>query len=214
MFTTVIWDWNGTLLDDVDACIDAENTLLKARGMSLISKARYREVFTFPVIEYYRRCGFTFENETFESVANQYNAEYMERSRACGLFGDAIETLERLRGYGLAQILLTASSKDTLREQLKAFDIARYFNAMIAQKDALARGKTESARLLMRERDIDPRGVVLIGDTEHDGEVARALGAACVLVPRGHHGRERLLECGAVVADSLIAAADWIACGL
>ncbi|MDR2657707.1 MAG: HAD family hydrolase [Oscillospiraceae bacterium] len=214
MFTTVIWDWNGTLLDDVDACIDAENVLLKARGMSLINKARYHEVFTFPVIEYYRSCGFTFENETFEVVAEQYTAEYKERSRSCGLFVDAVETLERLRMRGLAQILLTASSEDLLLEQLKAFDIARYFDAMIAQKDFLARGKTESARAFMRERDIDPRGAVMIGDTEHDAEVARALGAACVLVPRGHHGLERLRGCGAVLADSLVDAGDWIASGL
>ncbi|GHU67098.1 putative phosphatase [Clostridia bacterium] len=210
MITTVIWDWNGTLLDDVDACIDTENTLLSARGMLLIDKARYREIFTFPVIEYYRSCGFTFENETYEAVSDEYVAGYMERNKSCGLFGDAVSALESLRQAGLVQILLTASHEDMLLEQLKAFDIERYFDAMIAQRDAFAVGKTGSARQFMSERGINPREAVLIGDTVHDCDVARAIGAECLLVPRGHHTRERLCGCGGIVTDGLTQAAQWI----
>ncbi|MDR1598884.1 MAG: HAD hydrolase-like protein [Oscillospiraceae bacterium] len=215
MFSTVIWDWNGTLLDDVDACVETGNAMLEARGMPALDTARYREIFTFPVIDYYRRAGFTFESETFEDVAAQYTSWYMERSRECRLFRDAIQALETLRGAGLTQILLTASHEDMLLAQLKAFDISRYFEAMVARKDALARGKAESARRLIRERGIDPRQTALIGDTEHDHDVADALGAACALVPRGHHGRGRLesrlnAPGRVVIADNLIEAAGWV----
>ncbi|GHU71138.1 putative phosphatase [Clostridia bacterium] len=210
---TIIWDWNGTLLDDVDACVDAENSLLADRHMPPIDLVKYHEMFSFPVIDYYRRVGFTFENETFAAVSDQYNERYLELSRTCKLFDDAVSALELLRSTGFSQILVTAASEDLLRAQLTPFDIANYFEAMIAQKDGFGHGKTESARLYLVEHNIDPSEIVMIGDTEHDREVADSLGAACVLVPRGHHSRERLLNHNGkngIVKANLIDAARWI----
>ena len=57
-YRTIIWDWNGTLLDDVDISIAATNMLLEERGLPLLDKKRYQEVFDFPVKDYYARIGF------------------------------------------------------------------------------------------------------------------------------------------------------------
>ncbi|MDR0396069.1 MAG: HAD hydrolase-like protein [Oscillospiraceae bacterium] len=220
MFSTVAWDWNGTLLDDLDAAVGAVNALLEARGLAALDNARYKEIFTFPVIDFYRRAGFAFEIESFEDVAARFVESYMKQSRTCRLFDDAPRALERLREAGLSQVLLTASYEQMLLAQLSAFDIKDCFDELIAQKDALARGKTDSARLYMRDKGIDPREMVLIGDSEHDCDVADELGAACILVPRGHHGRDRLearmKRSGSqgVVLDNLTDAAEWIVDGL
>jgi phosphoglycolate phosphatase len=198
------------------ACVDTENSLLKARGKPLITADRYREIFQFPVINYYLACGFTFEDETYEAVSDEYTAGYIDRSRGCGLFHDAEKALDTLRGAGLNQALLTASSETLLRAQMKPFGIAHYFSAIIAQDNVLARGKLESGIRFMRERGIDPDKTVLIGDTEHDCEVARELGASALLVPRGHHTAERLQAAheacggGGGIVPTLTDAAEWI----
>ena len=51
----IVWDWNGTLLDDRWLCIEAINIVLRSRGMPLVSNKNYRDVFCFPVIEYYEK---------------------------------------------------------------------------------------------------------------------------------------------------------------
>ena len=63
----LIWDWNGTILDDTRLCIDIENELLRERGMPEITEAWYLSHFTFPVRRYYAKMGYTFETESFES---------------------------------------------------------------------------------------------------------------------------------------------------
>lgn len=55
---TIIWDWNGTLFNDIDICIESINLLLFERGIDQIDKKRYLEVFDFPVRDYYERIGF------------------------------------------------------------------------------------------------------------------------------------------------------------
>ena len=72
----VIWDWNGTLLDDVDACVQAINLLLEPRGLAPMTRARYHREFTFPVRRYYDTMGFDFSAETFDDVAVEYHQAY------------------------------------------------------------------------------------------------------------------------------------------
>ncbi len=57
----LIWDWNGTLLDDVTLCNDCLNQLLEAHGYpQRYDRAGYRELFGFPIEDYYRCAGFDF----------------------------------------------------------------------------------------------------------------------------------------------------------
>jgi hypothetical protein len=59
-YKNIIWDWNGTLLNDITICIKSMNILLKERTLPLISEDKYRDIFTFPVRNYYEQLGFDF----------------------------------------------------------------------------------------------------------------------------------------------------------
>jgi len=182
--------------------------MLAERGLPAIDRVRYQEIFGFPVIDYYGRAGFTFETETYESVAAIYNERYMNRARTCPLFPDAVAALDKLSG--LRQIVLSAAETALLLSQIEPFGIAEYFEKIIGQDNVYAHGKTDAALHWMHEEGIDPASAVLIGDTTHDSDVARALGCGCVLVPNGHHDRARLSGCGCHIAASLTEAAEWI----
>ena len=77
MIETVIWDWNGTLLDDLSVSFEATNRLLAANGRAPLADLDcYRAVFSFPVIDYYRRIGFDFDQLPFDQLAQQYMSKF------------------------------------------------------------------------------------------------------------------------------------------
>ena len=114
----ILWDWNGTLLDDVDLCVDALNRLLAGFGYpQRYDHERYRAIFGFPIEEYYVRAGFDFTKHSFAELAEKYMEDYVPASAACPLADGAIDALEAFKAAGLRQVILSASNLDTLRRQ-------------------------------------------------------------------------------------------------
>ena len=189
METTVVWDWNGTLLDDVDACVRAMNRMLRRRKMPAIDLAGYRDRFGFPVIDYYRGLGFDLRRERFETLALEYVREYRSASVGVRLQPGAAETLSRLRDLGCRQVILSAMEATALREQVSGQGVLGYFDGIIGSETIHAFGKIPAARGFFGPGG--PRGRVLVGDTYHDYEVAASLGCPCVLVRNGHQNLDR-----------------------
>ena len=173
----VIWDWNGTLFDDAHLCVDVMNRLLAARGLPLLTPERYQELFGFPVVDYNRRLGFDFAREPFEQVGSEFMAGYERRRLEGALRPEAPAVLAAFRRAGAGQSVLSAYRSDTLAELVAHFGIRGFFEAVIGGDDHYARGKTEQGLAGMRRSGVAPGEVLLIGDTVHDFEVARAMGA-------------------------------------
>ena len=118
MYKTIIWDWNGTLLNDLDLSIDAVNILLRDRGLPLLSVERYKEIFRFPVIDYYRDAGFDFEKEPFEIPARQYVKLYYGRENETKLFPDVVDTLTYFKNNNFKQYVLSAMENGNLERMV------------------------------------------------------------------------------------------------
>lgn len=199
----VIWDWNGTLVDDVSATLAAINRMLSARGLPSLEVARYREVFDFPVRRYYERLGFDFDRERFEYTCDEYFTHYGQLWPACQLRAGAREALARTSALGLSHSVLSATEHSMLRAQAEHHQLHELIDAWIGVDDTLARGKLAEGRAWLARQALDPAQVVLVGDTLHDLEVARELGVECVLLEGGHHSSERLRASGAHVCSEL-----------
>lgn len=200
----IIWDWNGTLFDDIATGPAIINQMLTKRGKQpLRDLEQYREIFQFPVENYYRAAGLDFSNETFESMAADYIALYPVVSQDCGLMEGAKEALEAFRQTGFDQNILSASEQGLLERQLVRLGVREYFSHIIGQGDGYAVGKTERGIRWMQEEGISPENCILIGDTDHDAQTAAKLGCRCVLLSCGHQSRKRLETTGAPVFDSL-----------
>jgi phosphoglycolate phosphatase len=202
-YAHVIWDWNGTLLDDVTLCVEVMNRMLRERGMAELDTVRYRQIFGFPVKAYYEVLGFDFAAEPFEKLAVEYCMEYDSRVTECRLHWEATAALDAISGGGVTQYLLSSHEHQSLREALYSFQVAGYFKEVVGQSDRHATGKIDSGRDLIRRLGLDPSLTVLVGDTAHDYEVASALETACILVANGHHARERLEAAHDDVVDSI-----------
>lgn len=200
----IIWDWNGTLFDDVQIGIDAMNEMLKIKGYDYcLATEKYREIFGFPVSEYYKRVGFDFDIFPFDELAQLYISIYSPLQNSAILFADAQMVLDRFDDMGAKQVVISACEKNRLYEQINQFDIMHYFSAVIGTDDNFAVSKTQLAQKWFEENDIHPDEAVFIGDTVHDFEVAQNVGCRCVLVADGHQSFDLLKDTGAVTVNKL-----------
>ena len=123
----IIWDWNGTLLDDRNFCIDIMNNVLRRRGMNKMTESWFLENFCFPVKDYYKKLGFDLEKEPFEISGDEFIDEYMERIDEPDLHEGTSEVLKAIDEMGVDQSLLSASAQSMLDEILKNQQIKTYF---------------------------------------------------------------------------------------
>ena len=204
---TIIWDWNGTLLNDARACCALMNRVLRRHRLPPLSFRRYQRVFDFPVRTYYERLGFDFARTPFEQVGSEFIAHYEQVRPRLRLQPGARALLARLHDRGVVQVVLSAYRHDTLEELLVAKGVRRYFTHVVGADDHYARGKVEQGVALRDRLGLDPRHTLLIGDTVHDAEVAAAMGIPCRLLDAGHQDRARLEATGVPVYDHLPALA-------
>ncbi|MBT5019085.1 MAG: HAD family hydrolase [Planctomicrobium sp.] len=199
----IIWDWNGTLLNDVDLCVDVMNRMLLKRGMSGIDTIRYRDIFDFPVESYYRELGFDFAVDSFEGLAHEYCDEYDQRVLECSLQAGTLDILRTLSDTKIQQSILSACEQNSLLRVIEHHGLTPHFSDVVGQMNSYATGKILAGRTLVERSAISSSNTLLIGDTLHDLEVAKSLGATCVLIANGHHSRHRLSAGHEDVVDSL-----------
>ena len=195
----IFLDFNGTVLDDVDLCLNLLNHMLAEKGHKTVNIDEYKEVFTFPIIEYYKKAGFDFSTYTFEELAEYFIVEYTRRNvTEAFIFSDVIDFINDIRKEGYKVILCSASKKVLLLDQLKDFNI-EVFDDVIALSNHYAVSKLELAKEYVLEQNIDLKNSYFIGDTVHDAEVGLACGLNVVLVDRGHQSERVLNETKQVV---------------
>ena len=203
-YDLVIWDWNGTLLDDTELCYSIANEMRIERGMDpMRGVEEYRAFFTFPVIEYYKRMGYSFETEPFENISVQFVSTYAERLSTVTLQPCAEDTLAAVLDRGARQVLLSATGQEKLDEQVKHFGLGRYFERVIGGSNNLAHGKADYAVEFLRESGVSPARALFVGDTDHDYEIASSIGCGCAILIPGHQSRAHLETLGAALIESL-----------
>ena len=206
----IIWDWNGTMLDDRWLTIAAMNIVLARRNMAELTEDRYLQLFTFPVIEYYRRLGFDFDKEPFSVSGSEFINEYNARAFEPQLHDGIIALIAELNKNGVSHSILSASSQKILNKLAKHHNINHYFIAVLGQDNHYAYGKIETGKMWINKLGIAPKNTLFIGDTEHDLEVANAIGSHCALLSWGHSSTERLENRGINVFDAMSDLRSWI----
>lgn len=199
----VIWDWNGTLFSDVELCYRIMNNLLSARNLPLITLDDYRSIFTFPVKEYYRLAGHDISDENWEILSHEFISQYEANKNECGLYDKAEEVLKHINSKGISQSVLSAYSQHTLEEMITHYQLNKYFIRLIGLDNIYAESKLNNGIKWMNELGHKSGEVLMIGDTEHDFDVAFGIGADCLLISSGHQKKEKLLEFTNNIIDSI-----------
>jgi len=209
-YSHIIWDWNGTLFNDVAWSIEVFNTMLKKRGIrTLKNVSDYHNVFCFPVIQYYKNVGLDLDSEMFEDLAAEFILLYHSgNSGNCKLFPNAETVLNAIYESGITQVVLSASEKGNLLSQIKEFDIANYFDEILGLSDIFAKSKVDIGLDYIKRKNV--KDAILIGDTAHDYEVSNALGIDCILIPNGHQSKNALLSCNVPILDDISEVIEYV----
>lgn len=199
----IIWDWNGTLFNDVELCVSIMNGLLKRRNKKQLTIEDYKNIFTFPVSDYYTKVGFDFATESFEKVGKEWMDEYESRKSESNLHPGTRNVLDRISKMGKGQSILSAYSQHTLVNIVEYYELTSYFSHLLGLDHIYATSKVELGLDLIRKLELKEDEAVLIGDTLHDFDVANEIGADCILIASGHQCRSTLLKCGALVVNDI-----------
>jgi phosphoglycolate phosphatase len=211
----VVWDWNGTLLDDLTCAVQVTNQLLDEFGLTrLDSVDAYQSVFRFPVRDYYADLGFdTAPGGSFEAASRRFLELYLAAARSCSLHEGATQTMAALHSDGVGQVLISASEQTNLTAQVTPFGLDDWLEAAIGLGDIYAVSKKMLAQRWLDERGLDPAEVLFVGDSEHDYEIAAGLGAHCALFSGGHQSRRHLESFPVPVIDDLREVAELVRAG-
>ena len=197
----VIWDWNGTLLDDADLSISVVNEILRRRQLRELNRQRYADTFDFPVREYYVRLGIPADE--FPVEGGRFIAEYDRRVEEAPLREGALELLRDLGARGIECSVLSAARTESIEAVLESRQLRELFSEVVGLDNQYAEGKVAAGRAWLERRGLDVSSAVMVGDTTHDYEVAAAIGVRCILLESGHQCRAKLLSTGCEVLSQL-----------
>ena len=202
-FRHIIWDWNGTLLDDAWLTHSILNGIRRDEDLPELTLNEFRDRFCFPVETFYRATGFDLENRPFSERADRFIAEYQSRFNQCRLHAGALDILEETLRGGRSQSIVSAHVRSALTAALETLGLQDHFSGVAAPEDIGGGSKTDMARAWRRSLPFPGEQILFIGDTDHDCEDAREIGVRCALVAQGYQSRSRLVACGAPVFESL-----------
>lgn len=204
MIDTIFFDFNGTIINDVELCLNILNKMLIDDEKKPITKKRYLEIFDFPVIEYYKKAGFDFKRKSFEEMSLDFINLYQKASLNCPLYNNSCKVFQRLKAKGIKLVILSASQIDNLKEQTNHFNITKYFDDILGITDIYARSKVDIGIDYINRLNIDKAKTIMLGDTIHDFEVATKMEITPVLFTKGHQSKERLSKMGSRLVSSYL----------
>lgn len=209
----VVWDWNGTLFDDLEVVVEAVNAVMADVGRPAITAADYQRLYTRPVHLFYERLfDRPVADDEWPRLDDVFHVAYAEQLHVAGITEDAHRALDRVDAAGLTQSVLSMYRDHELVPLVEELGVADRFlrvDGLRAEgggvKDRYLAGHLERVGW---QRELDVAQVLVVGDAIDDARAAEHVGARCVLYDGGSHPRDELIQAGVPVADTLEHALD------
>ena len=202
MIKNIIWDWNGTIVNDASVFVVVMNSVLSRHGLRKITLNDYKQNFCFPIKKYWRFLGFKFNSASFDKMNKEFIALYKKKMLSPPLHVGIVDVFKVFKERGLAQFVLSASESSLLKRSVEHYRLQSFFLDILGVNNLNALGKESLALDLVKQYQLNPKETLLIGDTEYDLRVALALGCRALLVSFGHFDKGRLIGLGPAVVDS------------
>lgn len=201
--THIVWDWNGTLVNDHDIVVDSVNAVMRAFDCKPITADDYRTHYQRPVrLLYERFLGSRVDDEDWRRINTAFLAHYQSELANIPLAPRAADALAHFAERGHTQSLLSMFRSDLLVQEVGRFRIGHWFQRIDGNNGAADAPKAEPLAHHLASLNVRPQDAALIADTEDDAFAAQHVGARVVLVSGTQH-HERLTATGAPVVDSI-----------
>jgi phosphoglycolate phosphatase-like HAD superfamily hydrolase len=202
----VVWDWNGTILDDNHAVLAAVNAVCTAYRREMITMDEWRLIFRRPLLDCYADLLKRPLTEVeFARIDQVYHDAYRPLIPTCGLTAGVPAELHRWRDAGGGQSLLSMWFHDELVPLVTEFGLHGLFSRIDGLRTDIGGAGSKAQHLIdhIATQNLDPHDVLVIGDVRDDAVAAEQAGARCVLVTTGIESRAMLRASGAPVVDTI-----------
>ena len=193
-FDYIVWDWNGTIVNDAWVFVDVMNFFLKMKGLPKTSLDDYKKNFGFPIQNYWKTLGFKFNNKEFNLLNKSFIEEYQKRIFLPKLQPGIVDLIKKINRFKIKQFVLSASENSLLHKSVGFYKINSLFEDIVGVDNLNAVGKISLAKVLFKKNNLHLNKTLVIGDTKYDLDVAQALGCSALLVSHGHIEHKRLLD--------------------
>lgn len=182
----IIFDWNGTLLNDLSHNLSIINKMRALYNLVPLSQESYQTHFCFPLEKFYEDTGFGKEVISFEDATQLFIDFYHDGLEKVQLFEYLESTLRQVKSLGYKTAILSAYNHERLVEMVKDRGLNSYFDEVVGIEGDGASSKGKQFEKLVLRNKIDCESSYMIGDTDHDFEVAKSQGVNSILIPNGH----------------------------
>lgn len=213
-----VWDWNGTLFDDMAATHIGTNASLAFFDKGPISLSEEQEKFTFPLIHFYERMGVSVDHylEHAEEVGRLFHQAYNENKSTCTLAKDVVKILEWLQSQNVTLMILSNHYQEILDTDVKHFNIDHYFHTISGNADpaTIVSGTNKLERLndYMTTHNFASENTFIIGDSHEEPDIARKLNIMGISISGGllsparleKYKKDYVIDCLTELPDILV----------
>ena len=209
-YSHVIWDWNGTIVNDAQFCVELVNELLLEFNQEQVSLEFYLDNFQFPVSSYYSKIGLPTDPQSTNRISSQFIINYRRRFQSCPTQRGVRTCISKLKEFNVNQSVLSAGNQIDLNTFVSHYKLSPYFNFISGVSNFFAHGKADIALEHFNKLGLPSSNVLLVGDTLHDAEIAKKIGVNCLLYCGGHNSKKVLHESTFPVIESIDEVINWV----
>lgn len=185
MFRNLIFDWSGTLVDDLGPVIEATNAVLGQYHLPPLDRESFRRQFRLPYREFYAE---KLPHVPLEELEHHFRRAFAAAVTPVTVLPHAREKLEWCRTCGIRAFVLTSMDSNAFEHQMDELGMRDYFEATYSG----VLDKRELIHWILETRGLDPAETAFVGDMTHDVETARHGGVSSIAVLTGYNHPEIL----------------------
>ena len=206
----IVWDWNGTLINDTSLCVDILNKVWFLHDGPSISIEYYRNSCSFPVSAFYKGISLPSSGKKFDDLSLSFISEYRLKWKECNLQPGVLQILKLIQQLGLRQSILSAGNQLDVEVFLDHFKLESFFNQVFGTDNIKAEGKIELGKKFITDSNLRPEEILLVGDTIHDLQVANEIGCLVLLFSQGHNSNNQLSGYSVQIINDLMEVAQYL----
>jgi len=196
----VIWDWNGTLLADTEACMGAGNHVIETFGGKTLPRNIYSRVFDFPTLNFYCNQGADKKSMIANDFAGVFHEYYGPRASRCRTRKGAQKVLSWLNEKSIVSVILSNHLTGAIRQQLRRLRIEDHFAEVLANEEigstASGNNKIHRIKEYLSQSKYLPSQAIIIGDSPEDIGIGKELGMRTIGLTGGYFSTSRLKGSG------------------
>ena len=185
MYQNLIFDWSGTLVDDMGPTIEATNRVFSIYGKPTLDRDEFRRLFRLPYSEFYEE---HLPGVRLDELENHFRKAFAESQVPVTILPHAREKLDWCMERDIRCFVLTSMDSATFEQQLDELDMRRYFEATYSG----AVDKRQVIGKLLDHHELDVKQTAFVGDMTHDVVTAKHGGVSSVALLTGYTHKEVL----------------------